>query len=174
MARSASCCRNFSRPPRLTQEAPSRSISSGFSERDRAIHCYVVREDVRLAVYRLLPFWRGHPDAARPARHATDERRSPLIEKPHGNSLRISRTCPPVRSGASSSALRTGSPVIGSTRIPAFRDRGLRSLNRTPPTWTLASSKSPVRSPSLLRIEAGRTIRPCFESLTFMVEPSYP
>jgi len=91
----------------------------------------------------------------------------------HGNSERISRTCRLVKSGASGPALRTGRPVIRSTRILTCRERFLRGINMTLPACTFTSSESPAWRPSWRRIGPGSTTCPFVESLVSMVRQSY-
>ena len=61
----------------------------------------------------------------------------------HGNSARISRTCLLLKTGDSDPALRTGRPVIRSTRMLTCEKRVLRGANTTRPAGTVASSESP-------------------------------
>jgi hypothetical protein len=92
---------------------------------------------------------------------------------PHGNSDKISATCLLVKTGASGPPLRTGRPVMGSRRIFTSCERVLRGVNTIRPPSTLASSWSPVRSPSLRRIGLGRTTWPLVETLVCTVRQSY-
>ena len=91
----------------------------------------------------------------------------------HGKSDRMSSTCSLVSCGAPSPALRTGKPVMGSRRIAAFLGRERRGARTIVPLFTLASSASPGRSPSLRRIGPGRTICPLLDMRVCMVRISY-
>ena len=50
-----------------------------------------------------------------------------------GNSAKISRTCLLLKRGAPTPALRTGRPVIGSTRRATFEKRVFRGVNANAP-----------------------------------------
>jgi len=82
---------------------------------------------------------------------------------------RISRTCRLVKSGACGPALRTGRPMIRSTRILPWHGRLLRGVSTAPPACTLASSESPGCRPSWRPIGPGCTTCPFVESLVSLV-----
>ncbi len=91
----------------------------------------------------------------------------------HGNSAKISRTCLLLKCGAPTPALRTGRPVIRSTRKVTLEKRVFRGVNTTRPACTFASSESPGWRPSRRRIAPASTIWPFVESFNSMVRKSY-
>ena len=95
------------------------------------------------------------------------------IQAFHGNSAKISRTCLLLKCGAPTPALRTGRPVIRSTRRVTLEKRVFRGVNTTRPACTFASSESPGCRPSLRRIAPASTIWPFVESFNSMVRKSY-
>src|SRR5690242_21479508 len=78
----------------------------------------------------------------------------------HGKVLKISSTSLLLNTGASTPALRTGSPVRGSVTILPARDRLRRGVSTMRPSSILASSGSPGRIPNRRRIGPGRTTGP--------------
>jgi hypothetical protein len=78
----------------------------------------------------------------------------------HGKLAKISWTSLLLKTGASGSALRTGSPVVESVTILTLCGRCLRGVKTIRPASMLASSGSPSRIPSLRRRGPGRTTCP--------------
>jgi hypothetical protein len=104
----------------------------------------------------------------------TESDESVHVEKVfHGKLERISSTCSLVNGKALGPAIKTGSPVTGSTQIFAFRERTFRGVNTTRPFSAVTSSGSPGRRPSLRRTGLGRTTWPFVESFVSMVRRSY-
>lgn len=92
-----------------------------------------------------------------------------LFSRGYNSPERISFTSSLVSTGTSGPALKTGKPVIGSTRIWAF-PRRVRGVNTIRPSRTVISSGSPGRSRSLLRTKWGSATRPCFKTLVCIGE----
>jgi len=106
-------------------------------------------------------------------RQAERDKRIHIEEIDHGKFERISSTSLLLNCGAPGPALKTGRPVIGSTRMRAFRRRAFRGVNTIRPASAETSSESPGRRPSFRRTGAGRTIWPFVDTLVSMVRQSY-
>jgi hypothetical protein len=101
------------------------------------------------------------------------DKRVHIEEILHGKFERISCTCSLVSCGAPGPALRTGRPVIASRAIAGFARRPCWGTRTIFPSFTVASSASPGRSPSLRRIGPGRTTCPLLEMRVCIVRISY-
>jgi hypothetical protein len=82
---------------------------------------------------------------------------------------RISFTSSLVSTGAPGPALNTGSPVIASIRTLAFRGRVLRGVSVIRLSSALMSNRSPDRSPSFRRIDAGKEMCPRDKTLILII-----
>lgn len=90
----------------------------------------------------------------------------------HGKVDRIAWISWLLKSGTCGPALGTGRPVMGSRRTLALAALFRRGVSTMRPLSALASSESPVRSPSLLRMARGKITCPLMETLVCTVPRS--